>query len=591
MVFSQEKNQTPHIRMGIEGEIWQSAVTALCLLAVDPRLGGVALRAPPGEARTRWLALLAQSGLVVRKMPAGIGDAALLGGLDLAATLAAGRPMRSIGLLESAAGGVIVAAMAERMDAGTAGRMAAALDSGGLGLVALDEGVAPDEQAPAALLDRLAFHVDFAEVSHRDTDGSGLECGEIAAARARLGGITAGDDMLEALCGTAAALGIDSVRAPLLALRAARAAAARGGRAEVSLEDAALAARLVLAPRATILPSPPPPQPPDGEPPPEPPAPNDASPEPRPADGPQAQEDAPAPESHKLPDQACEIILAAAQAAIPAGLLARLRQQDFRGKAKSQGRQGAVQKGGQRGRPVGVRAAAPGPGLRLSVIETLRAAAPWQRVRAATSVMGPPGRLHLRREDFRVTRLQARARTTTIFLVDASGSAALARLAEAKGAVELLLADCYQRRDQVAVVAFRGCGAQVLLPPTRSLVRAKRSLAGLPGGGGTPLAAAIDAGFMLAEAARRGGCTPTLVLLTDGRANVTRAGTGGRAVAQAEAAAAARKVRAAGMAALVLDTSSRPGPEARGLAACLGALYIPLPFVNATSIRAATLQR
>jgi len=546
------------------------------------------MRAPPGEARTRWLALLAQAGLPVRKMPAGIADPALLGGLDLPATLAAGRPVRSIGLLEAASGGVIVAAMAERMAAGTAARIAASLDSGGLSLVALDEGAAPDEQAPAALLERLAFHLDFAELSHRDTDELPLEGAQIAAARARLSGITAGDDILDALCGTAVALGIDSVRAPLLALRAARAEAALEGRTEISLEDAGLAARLVLAPRATVLPSPPPPSP--DETPPEPPAPDDSPPEPPPGDESRAGADAPAPQSQKLPDQALEILLAAAQAAIPAGLLARLRQQDFRGKAKSQGSQGAVQKGTQRGRPAGVRAAAPGPGQRLNVIETLRAAAPWQRVRAATSMVVPAGQVLLRREDFRVTRLQARARTTTIFLVDASGSAALARLAEAKGAVELLLADCYQRRDQVAVVAFRGRGAQVLLPPTRSLVRAKRSLAGLPGGGGTPLAAAIDAGFMLAEASRRGGFTPTLVLLTDGRANVTRAGTGGRAAAQAEAACAARRVRAAGVAALVLDTSPRPGPEARELAACLGALYIPLPFVNATSIRAATLK-
>ena len=39
----------------------------------------------------------------------------------------------------------------------------------------------------------------------------------------------------------------------------------------------------------------------------------------------------------------------------------------------------------------------------------------------------------------------------------------------------------------------------MLLPPTRSLVRAKRSLAALPGGGGTPLAAGIAAGFAMAE--------------------------------------------------------------------------------------------
>ena len=60
-------------------------------------------------------------------------------------------------------------------------------------------------------------------------------------------------------------------------------------------------------------------------------------------------------------------------------------------------------------------------------------------------------------------------------------------------AVELLLADCYVRRDEVAVIAFRGKGAELLLPPTRSLVRAKRALAGLPGGGGTPLAHALEA--------------------------------------------------------------------------------------------------
>jgi magnesium chelatase subunit D len=91
--------------------------------------------------------------------------------------------------------------------------------------------------------------------------------------------------------------------------------------------------------------------------------------------------------------------------------------------------------------------------------------------------------VQVRASDFRVMRRQERSQTTTVFAIDASGSSALHRLAEAKGAVELLLAECYVRRDQVAVVAFRGRGAEVLLAPTRSLTRAKRSLAGLPPGG------------------------------------------------------------------------------------------------------------
>jgi magnesium chelatase subunit D len=99
----------------------------------------------------------------------------------------------------------------------------------------------------------------------------------------------------------------------------------------------------------------------------------------------------------------------------------------------------------------------------------------------------------IRADDFQVMRYQQRSETTTLFVVDASGSSALHRLAEAKGAVESLLADCYVRRDRVALMAFRGKGCELILPPTRSLTRAKRSLAGLPGGGGTPMATAIDA--------------------------------------------------------------------------------------------------
>jgi magnesium chelatase subunit D len=569
---------------GLAAARWADALQAIELLAVDRAgLGGVCLRAQAGPVRDRWLAALSGSVANIRRMPAAIGDAALLGGLDLAATLRGGRPVRAAGLLEQANGGLVLAAMAERMADGVAARVGAAMDDGAdLAVVALDEGIEPEERCAAALLDRLAFHLDLTSLSYRDAPSETADPARIEAARARLPEVETGDAVVEALCGTSLALGIGSGRAPLLALRAARAAAALDGRDSVDMADATLATRLVLAPRATRLPAA---EPEADESEPDESEPGDAPPDQpsEPPDQPPDAEDQPRPKSEEALG---EMLLAAAVAAIPDGLLARLRAQDFRQRAAAQGREGARQKSAQRGRPVGVRAAAPSPGLRLNLIETLRAAAPWQRLRTRDDA-APSGRVALRREDFRVTLTESRGSTTTIFVVDASGSSALNRLAEAKGAVELLLADCYRRRDQVAVIAFRGKTAQILLPPTRSLVRAKRSLAALPGGGGTPLAAGLDSGLVMAQAVRRGGATPTIVLLTDGRANVTRAGTGGREVAAGEAEQAGRMLRAAGIAALVLDTSPRPAAVASRLAAAMGALYVPLPYANAANVSAA----
>jgi magnesium chelatase subunit D len=246
-----------------------------------------------------------------------------------------------------------------------------------------------------------------------------------------------------------------------------------------------------------------------------------------------------------------------------------------------------------RGRPIGSRPGAPRDGARLALIDTLRAAAPWQALRRREATAGSNRPLiEVRAADFRVLRLQERSETTTIFAVDASGSAALHRLAEAKGAVELLLADCYVRRDRVAVLAFRGRQAELLLPPTRSLARARRSLAGLPGGGGTPLASAIDAAAALALATRRRGGTPVIVLLTDARANVGLDGAGGRAQAEADARLAAHRLRAGGFTALLIDTSAQPRPLARQFALEMGAAYLALPHADAAamsrSVQAAT---
>ncbi|MFC7472792.1 magnesium chelatase subunit D [Dankookia sp. GCM10030260] len=574
---------------------WAAAMQAATLLAIDPRgLGGVSLRAMPGPVRDAWLALL--RGMLPaeapwRRVPLAVGDSRLLGGLDLTATLRSGRPVAERGLLAEADGGVLLLAMAERVAANTAAHLAAALDTGeavaerdGLALraaarlavVALDEGLAPEEAPPAALLERLAFRLDLHAVPPRDAVG---EAPDLAAARALLPAVTAGDDILEALCGTALALGIGSLRPPVLALRAARAAAALAGRDAVTEADAALAARLVLGPRALMVPA-------------EAPAPEEPQEEP----GPEAEEPAPEPpdqgEADDLPDPQAlqDMILAAAAAAVPPHLLDGLKLGEA-ARSRAPGKAGAQKASPRRGRPIGVRAGEPRGGAKLALVETLRAAAPWQRLRGRSGARievrpdaDEPRRIEVRRDDLRIRRFRQRSETATIFAVDASGSAALNRLAEAKGAVELLLADCYVRRDKVALLAFRGTGAELLLPPTSSLVRAKRSLAGLPGGGGTPVASALDAALALADAVRRKGQTPLLVMLTDGRANVARDGAGGRARAEAEALEAARALRAARVACVLVDVSPRPAEAGRRLAAEMGAKYLALPYADAATL-------
>lgn len=590
------------------------AATIAALFAVDPvGLGGVALRSPACDNRDQWLALLKSllpSQTPLRRVPLNINDTALLGGLDLGATLQAGKPIALKGLLSQADGGVLVLAMAERMSLSSAARFGSVLDTGmvalqrdgldtsakaSLGLVALDEGASDDEQMPAGLADRLAFRL-LMGAQDEDEEGPEWTAQEVLNARESLSQVTIDDEAVQALCAAALALGIDSLRASVFAVRVARAAAALAGSNTVEEEHTGVAARLVLAPRATRLPPAAPeneaqdtpaetqePPEPSPEPPSEP-----ESPDAQNKDESKADDDQ--EEDPGLPENLAEMVLEAAQAAIPSGLLASLKiGQLQRAKTPTSGSAGALQKNALRGRPVGARKGEPRAGQRINVLETLRAAAPWQKLRQRQQAPtdGKKQRIVVRKEDFHVTRFRQSGQTTTVFVVDASGSSALNRLAEAKGAVELLLADCYVRRDSVAVLAFRGQTAELILPPTRSLARAKRSLAGLPGGGGTPLAHAIDAAILLADQLRKKGETPIVVLLTDGKGNIARDGSPGRAQAATDALAAATEMRLRGFSTLLVDTSPQAQDAAKNLAQAMGAQYLALPYAGANSLNQA----
>lgn len=122
----------------------EDAVLAARLFALAPQVfRGMVLRGS-SPAREALVAALAET-IALRRLPGHVDDERLLGGIDLAASLSAGRPIRQTGLIEEAAGGALIAGMAERMDQSIAGRLAQALDDGQAALVLLDDAVEPDE--------------------------------------------------------------------------------------------------------------------------------------------------------------------------------------------------------------------------------------------------------------------------------------------------------------------------------------------------------------------------------------------------------------------------------------------------------------
>jgi magnesium chelatase subunit D len=546
---------------------WDAACQALRLLAIDPAgLKGISLRGRSGPARQAFVDHLPILPPPRRKFHPTIPDEQLFGGIDLAATLAGDKVVLTQGLIGSPA--TLILTMAERAGADLGAKLAQLLDSdAGHCLILLDEGAEDAEHPPPALTERLAFHLDLDGIGASDLAAADIVATDLEQARKRLPLVPAGTEDITSLVTIAARFGIDSLRAPWLALRAARANAAYHGRDRIAPEDLALAARLVYPSRATMLPAEEEPAPPAQDPP---------APQDQPAEG-----DTRDPGTD-IPD---EMLIDAVRALLPAHLLDQLVPAGTTRGAGSSGGAGARHKGNRRGRPLPPRPGRLDGASRIDLVATLRAAAPWQPMRR--KAMPTATSLLIRPSDIRLKRYEDTSDRLLIFVVDASGSAAMSRLGEAKGAVELLLGEAYARRDHVALIAFRGTSAEVLLPPTRSLVQTKRRLAALPGGGGTPLASGLKAAGELAMQARGRGLTPTLAMLTDGRANIALDGQADRTQAGADAVALAQMIRAQGIPALVLDMSNRPQDTLRDLASHMGAPYIPLPRADAKRLSTA----
>jgi magnesium chelatase subunit D len=223
----------------------------------------------------------------------------------------------------------------------------------------------------------------------------------------------------------------------------------------------------------------------------------------------------------------------------------------------------------------------------LALDATLRAAAPrLSRTDDAARTLDAG--------ELRFKRFKGKAGTLFVFLVDASGSMAFNRIAQAKGALAQLLRRSYVNRDRVSLISFRGRGAEVLLAPSASVSRARRMLDEMSVGGGSPLAAGLARALEVARRASDAGAQRIrLVVFTDGRANVPLADEGAPSSNMVSTkTSAARKarigeeirrlgasLRAACADSLVIDTQARftSGGEGEFLSEALGARYLRLP--------------
>ena len=578
---------------------WFDANLIAILLAINPKgLKGVTVKSQFGPARQAWLEYLKQftssCGTQILKAPANISAEQLLGGLDIEASLNAGSLMMSKGLLERVAGHWLLLPMVERMDSQAIALISQGLDDQNraealepFGVIALDESDSADQVISPRLLDRLAFELYLDQFSLADVQES-LEVHpqDIEEAKRRLPSVKCSDEYLEVMTKAGLSLGVISLRANQFALETAKTLAALRGLLEVGQDEVLDASRLVYTPskRMNINSEIEQADQPD----------QDAN-ENKDDQGPDDQvddlqndsesssaQDQEQPSSEELED----IIVEAVKASIPPQLLRPAKQNSRARKSATHvsGKSGAVQKSFFSGRPLTSRKGRPHDGKRLDILKSIRAAIPWQRLRGVVLKAQPMGesraKINFRSEDLHIKQYLRRRGTVTIFLVDASGSSATQRLAEAKGALEELLAQCYIRRDEVAMVSMRGDKAEIVLPPTRSLVRAKRNLATLPGGGGTPLAAGFKAANEMATTLERKGLTPIIVIMSDGRANVNLKGVGGRESAHSDALIAAKELRIKNHRLLFVDTSPKPELLAQELSSAMAAQYFPLPFTH-----------
>jgi magnesium chelatase subunit D len=501
-------------------------------------------------------------------------------------------------------------------------RFGLAIDVGGL--------AAPRERAEVVRR-RIAYEADPVAFAARWADEEEALRTRLAAARALLPCVTLGDALLDLIATICAGSGVEGLRADLTIYKAACALAAWEGREGVCAADIRLAAELALPHRrrrpfegsgfdqqrldqllaeqreqeeAAVDE---PPASPSEVPTPSPPTPSaspgaDAAPgsdsdDPDPAlteisdsrDGAKPERDErPADDRGTGARGAGGTETYAARAAAPLALPLAPADAERRRQARGAARRGARGAGlvgpGRPGAIVPAARAGAGGGT-VAIGATIGVAASRHAGRGGAPAGEDAPAPIVEAEDLRVRRREPALGRCILFVVDASGSmAAQGRMALAKGAVGQLLREVHGRRERVGLIAFRGSGAELLLPPTGSAELAETRLRALPTGGRTPLAHGLRLAREVFDRPEQRGGAALLVVISDGRANVPIAAGDPLADAYEQA----RFLRADGVQALVLDSEAgalRLGLAAR-LAAELGTACHPLAPLDAGGVEA-----